>query len=271
MKERISEFETTSRRGILKWAATAGLAAPFLTFLGCNTEPDRNAKNANNNTAPTSTPEFVPPKDPTSKEFGPSGIRTHLPPIIIGTKASMELEALNKLDTAPSNTLPPFIYKEDPSLPANDRYQALVEVRVITEIPSHPYVTDISYYGLPPQSQLLIWYQKIRGNATPGPDCEFENTVYNPINPDVRIKGATSSETFSVTLKHKKFDLSSNSHKCSRPFRYKQENIPSFGRFFRIGQWRIVGADGITAVQDASGRIFEDSGDDAYTILASFH
>lgn len=252
MKEDAPSEIQTSRRQFTKAMVTAAVAAPIVASVA-------------------SCRKTTPPRPPgvVRDECFPSDgtVLDHIPPMGFDGGGSMTVETRNEVDTTDSR--PPFRYKEANTITdERDMYGDLIQVRVITELIDYPYVSDVRFIGLPPDCQLLLWYQKI--NATPGPspsprpgpfDC-----VYIPDNfnrpPDVQIFGgrkAASNRRFEMAFQNRKMTPKETSYKCSRSFRYKDANDASPRSHFRIGQWRVALIGQTTAILDSNGRPIQDT------------
>jgi hypothetical protein len=278
--------ETTSRRSFTKSVVATLVAGPIAaSIVGCQKSQNQNTATASNQasppcpTPPTTMAETTGPQIITCDPKLP--FEDHIPPMGIDGGGSLRIELRNRLKLQTGG--PPFTYLEVDGLEEHDRFGELEKVRVISELrPTPPdtiYVTDVTYFGLPAKSQLLFWYQKVKG-PDPGPDdpdSEFDPVPpsgYPDNDPDVRIVGGDGTNFLKITVKHKKLlNKHEKTHKLTRPFRFKHPadgSVPGLGRHFRIGQWRIVGNDGITAVEDAAHNKFESKGADDYRLYVTF-
>jgi len=250
MSKHAPDITDTSRRNFTKAIVAAAVATPIAASLvGCQ------KKSTNSNLAAPSPvpggPSIV------ACDSATTGIEEHIPPMELDGSGSLRLELSNMLRT--TSGAAPFRYVEDGIRRANDRYGELESVLVISELypkVDDQYISVKNYSGLPPGSQLLLWYQKIFPPNPPGgddTDVGYENVAtYPPRDPDVRIIGGPGNgRYFEMTLKHKELAPRDFSHKPGRPWRYTHRpdaTIAGLGRHFRIGQWRIVGPDGETVV-----------------------
>lgn len=265
--------EYQSRRTFVKYAAGSLAASTALASLACSQTQDENRSPQPG--AATPAPATTSATGPQKSDCCPpgAGSESDLPPVILGGYESVRIEIEKPLKL--TNAAPPFTYTHadptgtTPGPGPTKRYGNLLEVRVITERTTIPYVTDVRYFGLPAGSQLFVWYQPITTSpSTPNnSDCGFQEPNFPPDDPDVRVKGGTGgANPFQITVKHQRLmDTPIPTHKCARPHRYKHRGIPGLGRHFRIGQWRIVNSAG--AIVSAG---FEGSGDDDYTLFLLF-
>src|SRR5438105_1427447 len=184
MKEHSTSPDVTSRlnftKAILTTLATAPMAA---TALSCRTETGPKA---------TDKEALVAGPKQTNCASNSTLVEDHIPPLEIDGGGSLHLEIKNKLQ----NSGVTKVYKEESSLPSNQRFGNLLMVRVLTETTTKPYVTYYEYSGFPDGSQLWVWYLDIQGSTGSGDDCQFGGLQTDP---DVKILGgAGHGNVFSI-------------------------------------------------------------------------
>jgi len=270
MEDQATQIDKTSRRNFTKSMFAAAVAAPLAaSMVGCKAPGDQ----AN---VPTPTASSETLTGPTIVKCAAKLTEEHIPPMTIDGSGSLRIELSNKLKTGDSAS--PFIYIEDGIRVPNERYGELESVLIISEFfpkVNNQFMSIANYVGLPAESQLLLWYQKIFPADAPGTgvaDVLFETVAtYPPNDPDVRIIGGPGNgRYFKMILKHKALPATPDpTHKDGRQWRYTHQadpNIPGLGRHFRIGQWKIVGSDGVTVVAPN----FEGRGALDYRICPTF-
>jgi len=239
MPNRENQDLKTSRRSFTKIATTALVALPALVSWSCKKTPPP-------------PPDNGPPTTPTTDVcFSSGGVEEHIPPMGVTDGGSLILETTGEIEKK-SN------YYEQKNPADEDRLGDITKVTVITETATKPYLTVNRYYVLPPNSQLLLWYQRLKQN--PGNDeCDFEPIKFDEVPPDVTIQGGNKAAgrplrmSFPEDLKPKE-----KTHKCKRPHKYTQPDKSGSQGHFRIGQWRLVDGNK-QVIKDVFGKPFEDS------------
>jgi hypothetical protein len=252
--------DITSRRQFTKIVTGAMIAVPTLVSLSCTSKQQQQQQPC------PPVGQNPRPKDPTIDNCfstGGGGTEEHIPPMGITDGSSLLVETTGELEKKGD-------YYEEKAPKDEDKLGDIESVIVITESAKDPYVSFKRYWILPPNSQLLLWYQNLK--EMPGSDeCDYEPTTFDPEKPAVRIQGGNRDAgrplrmSFPKDLKPKE-----KTHKCKHPHRYRQADNPGpAGRHFRIGQWRIVDGSG-KVIKDLFGKPFEDSVNNSETIPEHF-
>lgn len=268
MKKDSKPADTTSRRQFTRVMVTAAVAAPIASMVGCRSDSNAPTPGAPSPAASPTDRAAPTGENPCTVNVrngftelsigGLFGIEEHIPPMeFLG--GSLTIDSRHKLKVDGTGT-GPFTYTEDGVTDPDDQYGDIRGAVVITETTAKPFVRLVSYSGLQPGAQLLLWYQDISPTPQGDDDATYPPVTFPDNDPDVRVIGGRGTNPFKMITKRKRLDPG-KSHKASRPNRFIQMSGTPLGRHFRIGQWRLV--NGSTTLVGASG-------DENYTVYVRF-